>query len=107
MLENKTGGIHYYQFETLKTPGLFHGIFSRKGGVSPSPWKSLNLGGTVGDDPLNVQENMSRLLNVSGFNIEQLVQVKQIHSAKVIRAEVPMDASEAGDAITTDSPGLL
>lgn len=107
MIENKAGGIQHYQFENLKAPGLFHGIFSRKGGVSPSPWKSLNLGGTVGDDPANVRENMSRLLNVSGFKFEQLVQVRQIHSAKVIRADGPMNASEEGDAITTDSPGLL
>lgn len=107
MIENKTGGILHYQFENLKTPGLFHGVFSRQGGVSPSPWKSLNLGGTVGDDPANVRENMSRLLDVSGFTFEQLVQVRQIHSAKVIRADVPMDASEEGDAIATDSPGLL
>lgn len=107
MIENKSGGILYYQFETLKTPGLFHGIFSRKGGVSPSPWKSLNLGGTVGDDPANVRENMSRLLNVSEFTYDQLVQVRQIHSSRVIRADAAMDASEEGDAITTDSPGLV
>jgi YfiH family protein len=107
MIENKSGGILYYQFEALKAQGLFHGIFSRKGGVSPSPWNSLNLGGTVGDDPANVRENMSRLLNVSEFTLEQLVQVRQIHSARVIRANAPMDASEEGDAITTDSPGLV
>lgn len=107
MIEQKVGSIRYYQFESLIFPGLFQGIFSRKGGVSPSPWKSLNLGGTVGDDPANIRENMSRLLEISGFKEEQLVQVRQIHSARVVKAEGAMDARQDGDAMTTDQAGLL
>lgn len=103
----EAGGILYFQFESLQAPGLFHGVFSRKGGVSPAPWSSLNLGGTVGDSPDNVRENLSRLLKVSGFSPEQLVQIKQIHSAKVFKSDRPVDAVEEGDAITTDRHGLL
>lgn len=99
--------IEYYQFKALQGPGMFHGVFSRKGGVSPQPWGSLNLGGTVGDDPENVSENLDRLLSVSGFKREQLVQVRQVHSSKVVIAEEPVDAESEGDAIATDRSGLL
>ena len=107
MIEIKKGGLLYYQFEEFQDHGLFHGIFSRQGGISPAPWDSLNLGGTVGDDPQNVQENLARLLAVSGFSQGQLAQVKQVHSAKVVKVDLPVDAVEDGDAITTDQRGLL
>lgn len=107
MIERNQGGILYSQFESFITPELFHGVFSRKGGVSPVPWSSLNLGGTVGDSPSNVSENLSRLVSVSGFSESQLFQVKQIHSAKVIKADLSEDAIREGDAITTDRKGLL
>lgn len=107
MIKKEAGGILYFQFKDFLSPELFHGIFSRKGGVSPPPWNSLNLGGTVGDDRENVRENLSRLVAVSGFSLEKLVQVKQIHSAKVIKADLPVDAVEEGDAITTNQKGLL
>lgn len=107
MIENQQGGIRYYQFEGFLAPGLFQAVFARKGGVSPAPWSSLNLGGTVGDQPENVRENLSRLLSVSGFSSDQLAQVRQVHSTKVIKADLPVDAVEEGDAITTDKQGLL
>jgi len=107
MIEIEDGGLLYYQFEEFQDQGIFHGVFSRQGGISPKPWHSLNIGGTVGDDPRNVQENLSRLLAASGYSYDQLAQVKQIHSAKVIKADIPVDAVEEGDAITTDQRGIL
>jgi YfiH family protein len=107
MIRRDSGEIRYFQFGLLESPELFHGVFTRKGGVSPAPWKSLNLGGTVGDDPGHVKENMARLLAATGFQDQQLVQVRQIHSARVIKADFPVDAGEDGDAITTDQAGLL
>lgn len=100
-------GLVYYQFELLQEQGLYHGVFSRLGGTSPAPWNSLNLGGTVGDDPRNVEENLSRLLIVSGFEQSQLAQVKQVHSARVIAVDHPVDALEEGDGMTTRQRGLL
>ena len=54
-----------------------------------------------------MSENLNRLLTVSGFRHEQLAQVRQVHSSKVIKANFPVDAIEEGDAITTDQRGLL
>jgi YfiH family protein len=107
MIEIKARGIPLFQFKSFQVPNLFHGVFTRKGGISPEPWNSLNLGGTVGDNPDYVQENLTRLLNASGFSQNQLVQVKQIHSAKVVVADKAADVLEEGDAMTTDREGLL
>lgn len=107
MIERVSGDLHYFQFEEFGSTGLFHGVFSRKGGLSPAPWDSLNLGGTVGDDQAHVRGNLDLLLAASGFHKDQLVQVRQIHSSKVIKADSPVDAVEEGDAITTNQKGLL
>ena len=100
-------GLKYFQFEKLEMPGLTQAIFSRRGGFSQPPFSSLNLGGTVGDDPANVEENLNKLLEAFEYRSDQLVQVKQIHSANVILANKPMDGLRDGDAMITDTPGLL
>ena len=50
----QTGGLPCYRSSLLAAfPGLTHGFFTRRGGVSPEPYESLNLGFGVGDqDPL-------------------------------------------------------
>lgn len=65
------------------------------------------MGGTVGDDPENVKGNLDLLISTVGYGLGQLAQVRQIHSAKVITARGPMDAIQKGDAIITNTPGLL
>jgi len=100
-------GLKYLEFISFPMPGLTQAIFSRHGGFSRKPWASLNLGGTVGDDPENVNKNLDKLLNAVGFTQEQLVQVRQIHSSNVIVADRPVDAQQQGDAIITNKRGLL
>jgi YfiH family protein len=100
-------GLKVYQFESLKSPGLTQAIFSRHGGLSPAPWSSLNLGGTVGDDQTRVKGNLDLLLEAVGYKPETLAQVRQIHSAKVVLAERPMDVLFQGDAMISSTPGVL
>jgi len=107
MISQEKNDLKYYQFTSLTMPGLTQAVFSRFGGKSKAPWASLNLGGTVGDDPANVEENMELLVDSIGYKTEQLVQVRQIHSAKVIVADEPMDTLHQGDAIITNKQGLL
>ena len=107
MISHERNGVKYFKFISLDLPGITQAIFTRNGGLSQSPWSSLNLGGTVGDDPEAVKGNLNILLNTIGYKYEQLVQVKQIHSAKVLLADKPMDASSAADSIITNTPGLL
>ncbi len=107
MKVQKKNGLKIFQFTNLSLPGINQAIFSRHGGLSRPPWSSLNLGGTVGDDPENVNGNLELILKTVGYNLGQLVQVRQIHLAKVITARGPMDAIQNGDAIITNKPGLL
>ena len=37
--------------------GVRHGFSTRRGGVSPAPWDTLNLGHGRGDAQENVEEN--------------------------------------------------
>lgn len=98
--------LRYYTFDCLED-GPIHGVFTRQGGVSPAPWQELNLGGTVGDDPLNVAENRLRVFMALGRPIESNFDVWQVHSAEVVCADAPRPPDQPhlqADAILTDRP---
>ena len=46
--------------------GVRHGFSTRRGGVSPAPWDTLDLRFGCGDAPENVAENYRRLLGAVG-----------------------------------------
>ena len=45
-----------------------HGFSTRKGGVSPAPWDSLNLRPNQGDGPEALRENYRRFFAVLGLD---------------------------------------
>jgi hypothetical protein len=95
-------GIRYFQFDTLP---IRHALFTRHGGVSPNPWGSLNVGGTVGDDLTRVRENRVLSFQALGCEPGTMFDVWQVHSADVVcaRAPRPMDESyRQADIILTD-----
>jgi hypothetical protein len=95
----------YYMFENLIEKGVSHAIFSRHGGVSPEPWKSLNMGATVGDDLERVKENRNRAFTILGRNTESIFDVWQVHSSDVICTNSPRPSNalhQKADAIITD-----
>ncbi|MBS3805131.1 MAG: peptidoglycan editing factor PgeF [Oleiphilaceae bacterium] len=57
---------------------------TRLGGVSQSPWESLNLGGHVGDSLADVAANRRRLAASAGLNPGQLGWLEQVHSSVVV-----------------------
>lgn len=59
---------------------------SRRGGVSPAPYDSLNLGRLTDDDPANVEANRDRLGEAIGFAWSRILFGKQVHGASVRRA---------------------
>lgn len=103
-------GLVYYQFDQWAgTGGLIHAIFTRLGGVSPAPWASLNVGGTVGDAPAAVQENHRRMLAALGLDSAQTCTVWQVHSADtvIVQGRVPNRRWLArADGMVTDRPNL-
>lgn len=97
-------GLRYYQFDSLATR---HAVFTRHGGVSPDPWTSLNVGGTVGDDLARVKKN--RLLSFEALDRapDSIFDVWQVHSADVVCARAPRPEGESyrqADIILTDRP---
>jgi polyphenol oxidase len=98
-------GLRYYQSEMWTH--LKHGIFTRHGGVSPAPWASLNLGGTVGDEPLAVRQNHERIYAALGVNSSRTVTTWQVHSADVVVAMNPVRGRRwlaQADGLITDRP---
>ncbi len=100
--------IVYFTFGSLEGE-LTHAIFTRRGGVSPAPWASLNLGGTVGDDPARVRQNRLRALLTLGLEPASVYDVWQVHGVEVAIAEAPRPPDVPhlqADVLLTDKPGV-
>lgn len=76
---------------------------TRLGGVSASPYDSLNLAEHVGDDPAHVAENRRRLAQMLGYAAEP-AWLDQVHGARVINAGMVREPV-AADAAWTRTPG--
>jgi YfiH family protein len=86
-----------------------HGVVTRKGGVSPSPWDSLNVGLTVGDESKRVIENRERIFKTFELDNRRIFDVWQVHSDKVIcvnSTSYNHSKIEKADAMVTNSKGL-
>ncbi len=106
MIVSERDGIKYYHFESMMDSGILQAVFTRIGGISSYPWSTLNLGGTVGDLPQHVAQNLTRILNVSDISLDSLAQIRQIHSSQVILIDRPSDGEFNGDAMITNRPGI-
>lgn len=105
----QSGTIRYYQFSTLENQGLKHAVFTRQGGYSPAPWKSLNFGASVGDDPKRVGLNRQKALSTLGIDSLNIYDAYQIHSSEIIVTNRPLAVNEPhrkADGIITNQPGL-
>lgn len=95
----------YYRFNNM--PDIKHGIFTRLGGASLSPWGSLNLGGNVGDDPDAVHENYQRVYRALDVNHERACSVWQVHSADTVIVDAPVPGRRwvaLADGMVTNQP---
>ena len=102
------------QFPNLsEISGVQHAVFTRHGGCSQGPFKSLNLSLGVGDDALAVSENRKLVSRHLGARV--LVFAHQVHGKDMLiieKAPLPeqgpvfFDAG-TGDALITDIPGVF
>jgi YfiH family protein len=72
---------------------------TRAGGVSSSPWSSFNLGGHVGDQPVQVEENRRRLANCAGIPVSSFGFMNQVHGTFI--AELPRKLPVEADGCVT------
>jgi YfiH family protein len=99
-------GVRYLAFDIFP-PEVIHAVFTRQGGLSPEPWNSLNVGGTVGDDRQRVRENRLRAFHALGRDPHSMFDVWQVHNADVVIANAPHLSTPPefkADAIVTDRP---
>jgi len=98
--------LRFYQFNSLH---IRHAVFTRHGGVSPEPWSSLNLGGTVGDEIERVRTNRFLSFEVMECKPDSIFDVWQVHSADAVCADAPRKFDEPyqkADIILTDKPDV-
>lgn len=84
-------------------------FFMRHGGVSQSYWASLNQGGMLGDQHLNVVENRKRIFDAFGRTVASIYDVWQVHGIEVVCADQPrpLQADHVkADAILTNRPEI-
>lgn len=89
MIRKDKNGLRWYEFEKFIGYPLRHGIFTRHGGVSQGHLMSLNMGGTVGDEPSNPRKNQDLMLTSLDLPTDRVFDVWQVHSADYVVAKEP------------------
>jgi YfiH family protein len=103
MIRRQHNGIVFYQFESLaRHRDIIHAVFTRIGGTSSGPFHSLNVGGSVGDDPAAVHANHSAILQVLGIQAGQVVTPHQVHGVRVATVD-----SAQGGTVVPATDGLI
>jgi YfiH family protein len=89
-------------------PAGVHAAFTlRQGGVSASPYASLNLGIHVGDAPAAVAQNRARVRRALALPAEPCW-VEQVHGIRVLELDqTPRQPLPEADAIVCRAPGAV
>jgi YfiH family protein len=105
---HQQGEIRYYTFPLLEAARLPHAILTRRGGKSCSPYDSLNMGSSVGDDPECVRENRRRAFALFNRDPQSSPELFQVHSTRILlgRPRVAGETLPQADGVVTDSPSL-
>lgn len=100
------------EFVTAETlagqPGLAHGFFTRRGGVSAGPFAALNCSVSSKDDPDAVRENRRRAADALGVPGTALAGLTQVHGIDVAVLDTPWPDTgrPVADALVTRRPGV-
>jgi YfiH family protein len=88
--------------------GTRHAFFTRQGGVSEGLFGSLNCGFGSGDESQRVAANREIAMAQLGLPADQLVTVRQTHSAEVVIVERPWcrQQAPAADGLVTAVPRI-
>lgn len=100
------GELRYYQFDNF-SDAVINAVFTRRGGVSPAPWHSLNFSVSVGDDPGRVRENRIRVFELMGRDPASFHDSWLVHGTDICYAEEPRPLDgpvPKADIILTDNP---
>jgi len=101
--------VRYYTFESFSKKEVLGACFTRSGGVSPEPYKSLNVGSSVGDQSNNVVENRRRLFEAVALPEESMYDAWQVHSTDYFVAQLPRalgSEQKKVDILLTQNPDI-
>jgi polyphenol oxidase len=94
-----------------RIPWVRHGFLARRGGMSPPPYDTLNLGGIeMGDLSENISGNRDLIAAAFGFDRDRLLTVHQKHQDGILVLREPFSPPPAPvecDAMVTDVPNLF
>ena len=104
-LAGKPNGVFevpYFQFPRLSQfPELVHAVFTRRGGVSPPPFDTLNTSFSTGDQEQTVKANLEIIMRALGAT--RLVFMNQVHGTDILVLRSPLPEQPVpSDAIITD-----
>jgi hypothetical protein len=78
-------GLPYFQIPEIAQLGwVQHALLTRRGGVSPRPFDSLNISLSKGDQAEHVSENRRRIARAFGFHTENLILLNQVHQDRIL-----------------------
>ena len=107
----------YLTVPAFEATGLVKHAFTTKiGGVSSSPYASLNMALHVGDSRQKVITNRKLVCQMLGADMERLSAGEQIHGCRVAHLDSSMagrgayaygDSLQSTDALATNEPNLL
>jgi polyphenol oxidase len=83
-------------------PGVLFLFTGRGGGASAAPYDTLNLSGSVGDEPAAVAANRRLVAQGCGLAADKLSWMRQVHGAAVADARAAAPSPPEVDAIFTD-----
>lgn len=96
----------------FRKPAVFAGFknvtaaeSTRHGGVSSTPFDSLNLGGSTTDTPENVIKNNELFFNALGINFDQVAKSHQVHGDGILLTD-KAGRYEGYDALITNMPAV-
>jgi YfiH family protein len=105
--------VHVLVAPALEHRGVLTAFTERSGGVSPDPFRSLNLGFRTGDAGSRVRRNRGRV--VSALRIPPFTSARQVHGIRSVRIgprragagfDGPSTALPAADALATRERGI-
>lgn len=80
-------GLQFYQFPALANTR--HAVFSRIGGVSPSPWQALNMSQAVGDTADRVRTNFDTACNALNIDTGTIARSHLVHGNSIAHLTTP------------------
>jgi len=104
-------GIGYFQNPELeKFRWIRHAFFTRRGGVSPLPYDSLNLSDKNGDEKECVSSNKDLIARTFGFDPNRLVLLDQMQQDQILFLKEPVVTLPSlleYDALITNSSAIV